>query len=176
MMPAAVSTRVTARPDSLCIEWDDGTSGEFASVWLRDNLPEDRDAYSGQRLTDVTELPVEPRIRTATLADTAVRIVWQDESRVSTIALHWLYEHTGTHDRRPEPQVRRWLDGAQLNPRRDFAWRPMAALKADPHSRLEWLTRLLQDGIAFLSDVPRVDAGILEAMTLVGRVAETNYG
>jgi alpha-ketoglutarate-dependent taurine dioxygenase len=176
MMPAAVSTRVTARPDSLCIEWDDGTTGEFASVWLRDNLPEDRDAYSGQRLTDVTELPVEPRIRTATLADAGVRIVWQDESRVSTFALHWLYEHTAAHDRRAEPQVRRWLDGAQLNPRRDFAWRPMAALKADPHSRLEWLTRLLQDGIAFLSDVPRVDAGILEAMILVGRVAETNYG
>ena len=176
MMPAAASTRLTARPDSLCIEWDDGTTGEFASVWLRDNLPEDRDAYSGQRLTDVTELPVEPRIRSARLADTDVRIVWQDESRVSALALHWLYEHSGTHHRRPESQLRRWLDGAQLNPRRDFAWRPMASLKADPRARLEWLTRLLQDGIAFLSDVPRVEAGILEAMTLVGRVAESNYG
>jgi gamma-butyrobetaine dioxygenase len=52
----------------------------------------------------------------------------------------------------------------------------VAALRADPQARLEWLTRLLQDGIAFLGEVPAVEAGILAAMSLVGRVAETNYG
>src|SRR5664279_2316329 len=36
--------------------------------------------------------------------------------------------------------------------------------------------RLLQDGIAFLSKVPGGDGGILEAASLAGRVAETNYG
>jgi len=35
---------------------------------------------------------------------------------------------------------------------------------------------LLTNGIAFLSDVPATDPAILEAMSLVGRVAETNYG
>jgi alpha-ketoglutarate-dependent taurine dioxygenase len=176
MMPSVVSSGVIAHDASLTVEWDDGTSGQFASVWLRDNLPEDRDGHSGQRLIDVTELPVEPRIRTATLADTDVRIVWRDESRVSTFALDWLYEQAAARHGRPELEVRRWLDGAQLEPKRDFAWRPMAALQAEPDARLAWLTRLLQDGIAFLSEAPRVEAGILEAMTLVGRVAETNYG
>jgi len=38
------------------------------------------------------------------------------------------------------------------------------------------MTRLLQDGIAFLNQVPSVDAGILEAASLIGRVSETNYG
>ena len=52
---------------------------------------------------------------------------------------------------------------------RRCAWRPFAA-------RAEWLTRLLQDGIAFLRDVPCGEAGILEAASLMGRVSETNYG
>jgi alpha-ketoglutarate-dependent taurine dioxygenase len=42
--------------------------------------------------------------------------------------------------------------------------------------RLEWLIRLLQDGVAFLSEAPPGEDGILEAMNLVGQVAETNYG
>ena len=175
-MATAVSTRLMASPDALRIECDDGTIGDFASIWLRDNLPEDRDAHSGQRLIDVTALPVEPRIRTATLADTDVRIAWQDEPRVSTFALEWLYEHTSAHDRRARPQMRRWLEGARLSPKRDFVWRPMEALSADRQSRLEWLTRLLQDGVAFMSAVDPVEAGILEAMALGGRIAETNYG
>jgi alpha-ketoglutarate-dependent taurine dioxygenase len=175
-MPSVVPTGVTARDSALTVEWDDGTTGEFAAIWLRDNLPEDRDGYSGQRLIDVAELPVKPRIRTATLADTHVRIDWEGESRVSRFAVVWLYEHAVGRRGRPELELHRWLDGDELEPRRDFAWRPMAALQADPRARLEWLTRLLQDGIAFLSEVPRVEAGILAAMSLVGRVAETNYG
>lgn len=176
MRPSVVSMEVAARQDVLSLQWDDGTAGEFASMWLRDNLPEDRDVYSGQRLIDVTELPAEPRILTATLADRDVRIVWQDESRVSTFALDWLHGQAAAGWAHPELEVRRWLDGARLEPRRDFAWASMAAMRADPRDRLEWLTRLLRDGISFLNEVPPVNAGLLEAMTLVGRVAETNYG
>jgi Taurine catabolism dioxygenase TauD, TfdA family/Gamma-butyrobetaine hydroxylase-like, N-terminal len=176
MTIAMAAARVIASPDALRIEWQDGISGEFASVWLRDNLPEDRDAHSGQRLTDVTALPAAPRIRSAAVADGQLRVVWQDEPRVATFALDWLYEHSGTRTGRAQPPARRWLEGAQLEPRRDFAWRSMAAIKADPQIRLEWLTRLSQDGIAFMSAVAPVEAGILEAITLVGRIAETNYG
>src|ERR1700681_908950 len=176
MMLSAACAGVSARDALLIVEWTDGISGEFPSIWLRDNLPEDRDSYSGQRLIDVTDLPIDPRIRTATLADTKVRIVWQDESRVSMFALDWLYEHALTRHQGPPLEPRRWLDGSQLEPARDFAWRSMAALQADPQIRLAWLTRLVRDGIAFLTEVPRAEAGILEAMTLIGRVAATNYG
>jgi Taurine catabolism dioxygenase TauD, TfdA family/Gamma-butyrobetaine hydroxylase-like, N-terminal len=175
-MPTTVSASATASPDALCIEWEDGTRSEFASVWLRDNLPEDRDGHSGQRLTDVTTLPAEPRIRSATVADTDVRIVWQDEPRVSIFALDWLYDHRSARNPNAPPPVRTWLDGALLQARRDFAWQTMTGMSADPELRLQWLTRLLQDGMAFMSEVAPVDAGILQAMTLVGRVAETNYG
>ena len=48
------------------IEWTDGTLSEFASLWLRDNVREDRDPHSGQRLIDIADLPEDPRIRSAT--------------------------------------------------------------------------------------------------------------
>jgi alpha-ketoglutarate-dependent taurine dioxygenase len=176
MTPPVAAAGVRACDTSLSVEWDDGTSAVFPGIWLRDNLPEDRDRHSGQRQIDVTELPIEPRIGSATLEEAHVRILWKGESRVSSFELAWLYEHAAAGGARPELDLHHWLDAARLEPRRDFNWRSMAALQADPRARLEWLTRLLQDGIAFLSDVPRVDGGLLEAMTLVGRVAETNYG
>jgi alpha-ketoglutarate-dependent taurine dioxygenase len=174
--PPIACTRVDADASTLAIEWNDGTSAEFASIWLRDNLPEDRDAYSGQRIIDVTDLPPDPRIRSATLEDAAVRVVWQDEARTSMFALDWLYQQALDRDRAPVPELHPWLEGARLEPQRDFASQPLEALQADPRVRLDWLTRLLQQGIAFLRGVPANDAGIMQAMTLVGRIAETNYG
>ena len=61
---------------------------------------------------------------------------------------------------------------------RDFAWAPFfASAEQQPGACApEWLERLLQDGIAFLSNVPAGETGILEAAALAGRVSETNYG
>jgi alpha-ketoglutarate-dependent taurine dioxygenase len=177
MSPAAVSTEVTAGQGALIIHWGDGTYGEFASIWLRDNLPEDRDSHSGQRLIDVTDLPQEPRIRSATLLEADLLISWQGEDRSSIIKLDWLYQQCGTGAAAeaafsPQP----WLEGARLDAQRDFAWQSASTLATDTAARREWLLRLLQQGIAFLRDVPRIDAGIVDAMEPVGRVAETNYG
>jgi hypothetical protein len=90
MSPAAVSTEVSEEQTALIIHWSDGACGEFASIWLRDNLPEDRDSHSGQRLIDVTDLPQEPRIRSATLVGADLLISWQGEDRSSIIKLDWL--------------------------------------------------------------------------------------
>src|SRR4029077_18988938 len=48
--------------------------------------------------------------------------------------------------------------------------------RTDERARLAWLTRLLQEGIAFVSEVPSVPAAILETMRWIGQVSETNYG
>jgi len=176
MTPVPLCTRLDARDAMLAIAWDDGTSAEFASVWLRDNLPEDRDAYSGQRLIDVTDLPPEPRIHRATLVDTTLSVVWQDEARITTFALDWLYRQALARRAPLELEPRRWLEGGRLEPARDFACQPIAVLQADARIRLQWLTRLWQQGIAFLHQAPATEDALVQAMALVGRVAETNYG
>ena len=83
--------------------------------------------------------------------------------------------------RRPRPAavaelaVRPWLEGSTLAAS-DFAWAGFAQARDEGAVRLEWLTRLLREGVAFLSEAPPGEGGILEAMKLVGHVAETNYG
>lgn len=176
MKSMVVATGVTMQPASITIAWSDGTTGEFASVWLRDNLPEDRDRHSGQRLIDVLDIPPAPRIRSASLTGGAVDVAWVDEPRRSSFDLRWLYECATGGSQRPELQTRFWLDGAARVPRRDFGWLTFHGLQSAPRERLAWLTRLLQDGIAFLSDVPRRNHAILDATAYMGYVPETNYG
>ena len=166
---------VEAQPELLRVHWADGTVGEYASVWLRDNVAEDRDAHSGQRLVDVADLPARPRLASAVIAEGAVRVTWAEESRATSYAADWLHAQAAGL-RRPEQEVRHWLDGAGRNPAVDCAWLDYALLGSSDSERLRWLTRLVQEGIAFLSGVPAVDEGILDAMRLVGRVADTNYG
>jgi alpha-ketoglutarate-dependent taurine dioxygenase len=171
------ATRITAAPDALTIEWADGGASEFVSLWLRDNRPEDRDAHSGQRLIDITDLPERPRIRSAVRHDGTVRVEWEGEPQAASYDLVWLASHAhGRSPKRPEQRVRLWLEGATLDAGRDFASERLAQLRASPSARLAWLTRLLQEGLAFVRDVPATEAAILEAMPLIGRVLETNYG
>jgi gamma-butyrobetaine dioxygenase len=177
MPESADIKRFAATPEMLSIEWPDGSVSEFPSLWLRDNRSEDRDAHSGQRLIDIADLPAQPRIRSAHRGDSALQIEWEGESGRATFALSWLAAHAFERAARPpELQVRRWPSGAQPVTERDFAWATLAEMSADSHARLGWLTRLLQDGLAFVSEVPATEAAILEAMPLVGRVLETNYG
>jgi gamma-butyrobetaine dioxygenase len=66
--------------------------------------------------------------------------------------------------------------GGNLDALRDFSWLTLQQARENTADRSRWLTRLLTSGMAFLSDVPATADAILEAMSLVGRVAETNYG
>ena len=76
MPDSTAVTRVSAAPERLTVEWPDGGVSEFASLWLRDNRPDDRDAHSGQRLIDVADLPERPRIRAAVSHDGTVRVTF----------------------------------------------------------------------------------------------------
>ena len=166
-----------AEPDSLRVEWNDGTTSEFASIWLRDNVREDRDAHSGQRLVDVADIPVDPRIRSAVIDGRSIRVQWDGEARTATFDTDWLAANAFARESRaPERIPRLWLEGARLDPARDFGWATLDEVRHKATTRLHWLTRLLQDGIAFLSAVPSTESAILEAMAWVGRVSETNYG
>ncbi|MBS0364630.1 MAG: TauD/TfdA family dioxygenase [Proteobacteria bacterium] len=168
---------VSSVPERLTVEWSDGGRSEYPSLWLRDNLAQDRDAHSGQRLVDIVDLPLQPRIRSAAHDNGGVRIDWEDEPAPATFSSRWLAAHAaGRGAPPPQLQVREWLMGAGLTARRDFAWGQPAVLAADPSQRLAWLTRLLQDGLAFLEGVPPREGAILEVMRLVGHVLETNYG
>ena len=177
-MPEPLETRrVSTAPEGLTIEWAGGRVSEFSSLWLLDNRAEDRDPHSGQRLIDVADLPESPRIRSARISDGVVRIEWEGRAPGASFELAWLAAHAHERSARAaERQHRLWLEGATLDARRDFAWSTPAQLCASAPARLAWLTRLLQDGLAFLDELPATESAILETAPLIGRVLETNYG
>jgi alpha-ketoglutarate-dependent taurine dioxygenase len=177
MASAAIAARVSATPETLTIEWRSGGVSEFASLWLRDNVREDHDPANGQRLVDIVDLPAAPRIRRARADNGRLHIEWEGEERGAAFELSWLAaQAAGAAAQRPELRRRLWLEGARLEAQRDFAWVELAAVRAELRVRLEWLTRLAQDGIAFMTAVPSDASAILDAVSLLGRVAETNYG
>jgi gamma-butyrobetaine dioxygenase len=177
MTVTTAAKRAWAAPDRLHIEWVDGSSSDYASLWLRDNLREDRDPHSGQRLIDIADLPADPRIRSVAANDGAITVEWETESHPASFDLQWLLAHAANRSgRQPKFSPRPWLEGARLDAARDFAWAAFDELGGNPSLRAGWLMRLVQDGLAFLRDVPSTEAGILEAAARVGRVSETNYG
>jgi gamma-butyrobetaine dioxygenase len=177
MSAERIPADIVVHPDSLVIACADGTTLELSSLWLHDNSPAHRDPHNGQRLVDIADLPPAPRIRSAVETQGTVRIEWQSEPQDTVFDLAWLIaQRAGARARRPELAVRRWLEGATLDAKRDFAWAALHELREAPPLRLSWLTRLLQDGIAFVREVPCTEPAILKVMELVGRVADTNYG
>jgi alpha-ketoglutarate-dependent taurine dioxygenase len=177
MSSVAVVKHLRPEPGMLGIEWADGTSSEFSSLWLRDNVSEDRDPHSGQRLVDIADLPPDPQIRSALTHNGTIRVEWEGESRAAHFRPDWLLAHSSKHAAsRSDFAPKRWLEGATLDARRDFAWTSLAEAQSNRQCRADWLLRLLQDGIAFLSEVPSTEAAILEAMAFMGQVAQTNYG
>ena len=177
-VPAArVFSRFSWDSDTLRIDWQDGDCTEFPSLWLRDNCVADRDPRNGQRLVDIADVPSEPRLRSVTLAPGALVVEWEDEARAAAFDLGWLAAQLpGPDADRPERRIRTWLDGALLEPRRFFAIATLARIESDPAACRDWLLQLVQDGMAFLTDVPCRDRAILDAAGLAGRVTETNYG
>ena len=164
-------------PSALRLEWEDGQRTELASVWLRDNLQADRDPGNGQRLIDVADLPAAPRIRRAMLQGERVLIEWENETDSAAFGLEWLVKQAAAiAGARLEPRPRLWPDGEGLDPMRDFAWAALAEVRRSIPARASWLDRLVTDGLAFLSAVPAEPGAILTAVSLVGQVAETNYG
>jgi hypothetical protein len=168
-------SRLSFTPESLTVHWVDAAA-EFASLWLRDNCAGDRDPYSGQRLVDIADLPENPLIRSAAAVQGTVLVEWDDQS-VASFDLAWLAAHAlDRHLAAPERRVRTWPNGAQLSPRGDFAWTTLHEWRESPRIKLDWLTRLLQSGVSFLTGVPATENAILDAMSLAGLVCETNYG
>lgn len=177
MTAARAITHIGWTPSTLRLEWADGGRVELASIWLRDNLREDRDPQNGQRLVDIADLPAAPRIRHASLRGTAVRIEWEHEAAVASFDLDWLAAQAAAiGGARAAPRPLLWADGGRREATRDFAWAALSLIRRDRNAQASWLRRLVTEGLAFLAEVPTEPGAIVAAMGLIGQVAETNYG
>ena len=177
-MNSETPSLASVRQDSGLIElrWQDDRSSHFHPIWLRDNCRCDLcgDPAIGYRELRLTDLDLDPAIRSATLDGDALVIVWDADGHLSRFAGNWLLENTYDEAARraraftPEP----WDDDFRARPPRiDYA-----SLDGDDAQLLDLLCRVRDHGLCFVHGAP-AEPGIAEALARrFGFPQESNFG
>jgi gamma-butyrobetaine dioxygenase len=148
----------------------------FPAVWLRDNCPCERCMApgTGQKLTDVTDIPNGLAITCIEEAGDSVAVTFAPDRHRSVFSRSWLAEHTldgdGDADGRTEDDKDLWLPS-------DLPGLPAVSwpryLSGGPVQALDAVLRL---GFVLLRGVPAEPGTVLEVAASFGFVRETNYG
>jgi gamma-butyrobetaine dioxygenase len=172
----------------------DGYMLRFPAVWLRDNCPcaECVDPGSGQKLTDITELPARLAVSRAEDSGESVIVTYAPGGHRSAFSRAWLAAHALDGDRdgwagrdgragrdewadgdgRAEDAKELWLP-ADLDRLPEASW---PRYLAGPADRARALDAVLRWGFVLLRDVPAEPGMVLEVAASFGYVRETNYG
>jgi gamma-butyrobetaine dioxygenase len=160
----------------------------FPAVWLRDNCPcaECRDPGSGQKLTDITELPAGLAVSAAEDSGESVVVTYAPDRHRSIFSRAWLAAHAlepdgdrdgrADGDGRTEDDKELWLP-VDLDPAAgrlpETSW---PRYLAEPADRARALDAVLRWGFVLLRHVPAEPGMVLEVAASFGFVRETNYG
>lgn len=165
--------------DELIIDWPDGQQSQLAAIWLRDHcqMPECRDPHSGQRLLNITDIPLDISIQSVKQIDDKLVVVFSPENHVSEFSSNWLLENcyclNQQVDNRSEKSKKLWKSNSFTNglPRFDYA-----SFCQSGNSKAAALQAVKDYGFVLLESVPCEDGRILEVIGEFGYVRETNYG
>ena len=81
--------------DQLSITWTDGGESELQALWLRDHcqMPDSRNPQNGQRLLNITDIPVNIGIVAIRLDDRRLEVEFTDGGHRSEFDLDWLHDN-----------------------------------------------------------------------------------
>ncbi|WP_404375367.1 TauD/TfdA family dioxygenase [Vreelandella aquamarina] len=159
----------TLTDSGLALSWQDGTQTALPLLWLRDHCAcaECRHPQTRERLylplEDIEQAP------SVTLAEGHLYLQWQD-GHISAFHSGWLYQ------RRPEAPVLSALPAQQ--PWRDnfFPERIRHADFLTPAGEKAWLTAMLRDGLALVTEAPLVEEEVSRLAERIGPQRATNFG
>ncbi|OJA05863.1 TauD/TfdA family dioxygenase [Halomonas sp. QHL1] len=144
-----------------------GQRYEYTALWLRERSPDDktRDPYTGQRLIEAAELPLDLAIETAGVADGQLNLSFSDGH-------HTTFELVALFDEQSSDLPRQLWDATGApHPKADFA----TALE-DDSALLEMLEALHRNGFVIVSGVPAEADGMQPLIDRVGPLRRTNWG
>lgn len=161
------------------IVWEDGSQSNLLALWLRDHcqMPASRHPGNGQRLLNITDIPLGVRIDKAEFTDEHLVIDFADDGHHSEYDLAWLYENcyclNQQFDNRSEDDKILWNASSfeKSLPRCDYR-----SFCEEPASRLGALRAVRDYGFVLLQNVPCESGQVLEVISQFGFVRETNYG
>lgn len=144
-----------------------GQRHEFAALWLRERSPDDktRDPYTGQRLIEAAELPLDLSIEAAEVDGRRLNLRFSDEHH-TTFEIAALFDEQGGDS----PQ-RLWDAAGALSPEADFS----TALEDDA-TLLAMLEALHHNGFVIVSGVPAHVEGMRPLIDRIGPLRHTNWG
>lgn len=162
-------TQATLTQNGVALEWQDGEQTTLPLLWLRDHCACQacRHPQTRERLYLPLEAITEPP--SIALLEGHLHLNWQD-GHVSAFHSGWLYQ------RRPEtklvspvPNATPWED--------NFA--PERVRHEDfltPQGEKAWLTAMLRDGLALITDGPLIEEEVSRLAERIGPQRATNFG
>ncbi len=171
--------QVSFTPDELTIHWEDAGVSRLRAIWLRDHcqMPASRNPDNGQRLINITDIPVDTEIAAASLDGDRLRLEFSPDGHVSEFDCGWLYrncyDQNTQYDDRSESGKILWHGHSfdQGLPRCAFA-----AFREQPRARLAALSAVRDYGFVIIDELPCESGRLLDVIAAFGYVRETNYG
>lgn len=165
--------------NQLTINWSDNRKSQLVAIWLRDHcqMPQSRDPVSGQRLLNITDIPIDIRIANVVQNDDRLVVDFAPDSHQSEFSLSWLLNNCYCLN---VPMDDRSESGKKLWQKSTFEGelpRCHYDLFCDsPDSKQTALQSFKDFGFVFLDDVPCDEGQVLKVINQFGFVRETNYG
>lgn len=166
---------LTTGPESLELRWPDGTTAEYPYIWLRDTDPTGFHPQTGERVFDLTQVPLDIAPATIELAEEALMITWPDAEAPSPFDLSWIKANRPGQPR-PDPariDMVPWRAdlGAAGVPRHSSA----EILSSDA-ALVDWLADTKRYGMSIVTGLPDSTAAGTDVARRVGHLRETNFG
>ncbi|KUF10757.1 TauD/TfdA family dioxygenase [Pseudoponticoccus marisrubri] len=166
---------LNAGADGVEIRWPDGTVGEFPYIWLRDTDPAGFHPQTGERVFDLTQVPLDITPNATELTPEALVVTWDAGSVPSRFDLDWIKAH---RPGQPRP------DAADLAP---VAWRAALGGEGVPRHDADsitgsdaalgaWLQDTKRFGLSIVTGLRDSTEAGLEVARRVGHLRETNFG
>lgn len=165
--------------NELTIDWQDGRQSRLAAIWLRDHCQseESRDALSGQRLINITDIPTDVHIVEATLQENSLIVKFGPEPHRSEFDIDWLtancYCLNQQIDNRSEASKQLWI-GDSFGP--GLPQYNYDSFRGSTDEKIKALQSVCDYGFVLLTNVPCLPAQLLKVIGEFGFVRETNYG
>ena len=176
--------------DEICINWSDGYSSLYPSIFLRDNC-NDSKTQNGQRLFETYQLkPDEIKINSISFSNMYdnetpspnISVKWNDES-VNTFSAEWLYENSLNEHHRTQrktvlsSEVVLWDNQTLPTPNLLCSYSETAENKIPIYKELK------KYGVCLIDQAPtkeqydsKGDPPVINVANILGFVRETNYG
>lgn len=176
MSRIAFTAACPSGPQTLGIDYSDGSQAEYSLMWLLDSCPQGFHPQTGERSFDLLSVPDAPRLRSAQiLADGRLELQWEHDGPASHFAPEWLSAHRPGVPRPDAAAVaHQYWKAADL---RDGAARHDAqAILRDDAALMAWLVDTKKYGLTIVQGIEGRGEASMAIVRRIGLLRETNFG